>query len=130
MRAALMEHVQESADRVPAIVGAKIGRGVKKFTDKTRQNVFANVTDEGDTIRVDYAYRDSLRFRDMGAGRGYSKGRATSTNATVGRRPVKITNRPVHAQINRLLETVDGQIVDFAVNDTIPTQLQNIVSNG
>ncbi|GAB3518552.1 hypothetical protein [Emticicia fontis] len=126
MRRDLIDYVQESADRVPPIVGKKIGRYVKKFTDNTRQNVSVQVSETGDIIKMDFSYRDSLRFKDMGAGRGFKKGRSISATATIGRRPVKMTNRPIHAQINRLLETVDGAIADFAVSETIPTQLQNL----
>lgn len=130
LRKDLRQHVQDSAEKTEKIVGSKYARAVKKISDKTRRTITVPVTENDDIITVQYVYRDAVRFRDMGAGRGFHKGRPNSATARGNRRPTKISNRPIHAQINRLSETVDGAIVDFAVNETIPENLLNIETNG
>lgn len=129
----LVKYVEESASRTEKIVGAKVSKrgNVKKLSDITRPNIKVpiNVIDAG-IIEVQFIYRDALRLRDMGAGRGYSKGRANSVSSLTGRRPVKITNRPIHAQINRLSEVVDGAFHDFTVQELIPANLIKANLNG
>lgn len=130
LRKDLIQHVQESAEKTEKIVGSKYARAVKKISDKTRRTITVPVTESDDVITVQYVFRDAVRFRDMGAGRGFHKGRPDSATIRGSRRPATISNRPIHRQINLLSETVDGAIVDFAVQDTIPANLLNIETNG
>jgi hypothetical protein len=130
LRKDLIQHVQESAEKTEKIVGSKYARAVKKISDSNRRTITVPVNESSDVITVEYVYRDAVRFRDMGAGKGFHKGRPNSATIIGSRRPVKISNRPIHRQINLLSETVDGAIVDFAVNETIPANLLNIKNNG
>lgn len=130
LRKDLIQHVQESAEKTEKIVGSKYARAVKNISDKTRRTITVPVSESDDVITVQYVFRDAVRFRDMGAGRGFHKGRPDSATIRGSRRPATISNRPIHRQINLLSETVDGAIVDFAVQDTIPANLLNIETNG
>lgn len=130
LRKDLLQHVQDSAEKTEKIVGSKYARAVRKISDKTRRTITVPVTESDDVITVQYVFRDAVRFSDMGAGRGFHKGRPNSVTVRGTRRAKKISNRPIHAQINRLSETVDGAIVDFAVYETIPANLLNIETNG
>lgn len=130
LRKDLIQHVQESAEKTEKIVGSKYARAVKKISDRTRRTITVPVSENDDVITVQYIFRDAVRFRDMGAGRGFHKGRPDSAAIRGSRRPANISNRPIHRQINLLSETVNGAIVDFAVKDTIPANLLNIETNG
>lgn len=125
----LKRYVDESAEKTEKITGAKIAR-LTKLSNNSRPNVrvLVSVLDDG-MLELQYVYRDSLRLRDMGAGRGYSKGRPTSANSIRGRQPVRITNRPIHAQINRLIDLVDGAVMDYSVRELI-TPFDQKNSNG
>lgn len=126
----LVAHVQESAEKTEKIVGSKYARLVKKISDKSRRTITVPVSENNDIITVQYIYRDAVRLRDMGAGSGFHKGRPNSVLINGSRRPAKIANRPIHRQINLLSETVDGAIVDFAVNETIPANLLTLTRDG
>ncbi|WP_394995593.1 hypothetical protein [Emticicia sp.] len=126
----LVKYVNESAEKTEKIVGAKIARNTK-ISNGSRPNikVAVNIIADG-IIELQYIYRDSLRLRDMGAGRGYTKGQAIGSRNIRGRRPVRITNRPIFAQINRMSEIVNGVFYDFMVQETIPENLLKVNNNG
>ncbi len=93
-----------------------------KLSDAQKQNVIIEVIEKADGWEVPIAFRDSIRFQDMGAGKGYHKGvRLSATNydaALSGHRPRKpkvITNRPVFARLHWLEEALGGVIEKYSV---------------
>lgn len=93
-----------------------------KLSDSQRQNIFIEIIENAEGWEVPISFRDSIRFQDMGAGKGYHKGvRLSASNydaALTNHRPRRqkvITNKPVFARLHWLEEVMGGVFEKYSV---------------
>lgn len=110
------------AKQTEKIIGSIIIKKGVKISDTSQKNIVVQVLKTATGFNVEYLYRNSLRFADMGVGRGWDHGvkiSAQSYSAVLGkfksRKRKNITNRPAFASIHRLEEALAVEIEDIAV---------------
>lgn len=111
------------------IVGSTLKKHKVKISQTNKQNIRIDLERHQDMlIMLKVRYRDSLRYTDMGAGRGYSKGqRITNASyaAALGRRKRKpIVNKPVWRRLFGLQRVIAGKITDTLISTT--TQMKYV----
>jgi hypothetical protein len=93
------------------------------FSDNRRQNIRGQYLQKAaGLIQVNYYYRDALRFTDMGAGKGYTKGTRITQDTyretlLKGRKRKKILLKPLYQRINALMSQVSTHIISVAELD-------------
>lgn len=112
-----------------AIVGSLLKKHKVKISKTEQQNIRIDLERHaGLLIRLKVRYRDSLRYTDMGAGRGYAKGQRITMAAYKGvlqkRKRKPIVNKPVWRRLYGLQRVIAGQIVETLISTT--TQLKNV----
>lgn len=115
----LLEWV-ESTERI-------IGAGLKKkgvvVSDPSRENIRLRLLMQTAAYaEIHFIYRDSLRFTDMGAGRGYHKGQRITQaqyrqEIAKGRRRKRITNKPIYGRIAQLQQVVAAKVIQDVLSD-------------
>jgi len=124
------DYVKAWAESLERIVGAAlIKRGVI-ISDRTKRNITVTVLRKTlSNVGIEISTRDALRFIDMGAGRGWHKGKRTSQYAYRKRlneganakpRVKKIVfNKPIYKQIARLGDVVATAITEKAIDNLL-----------
>lgn len=115
------------------IIGSIIVKKGVVISDKTQQNILVRVVKTITGFDIEFLYRPSLRFADMGVGNGWHKG--TKLNLKPEhlngkekfrvRKPKNIVNRPVFARAHLLEEALAVEIESIAV-ESIMQQLDQI----
>lgn len=105
------------------IIGSIIIKKGVKISDTSQKNIVIQVIKNATGFNVEYLYRNSLRFADMGVGRGFDHGVRISANSYrkgldqfKSRKKKNIVNRPSFASIHRLEEALAVEIEDIAVS--------------
>lgn len=110
------------AKHTEKIIGSIIIKKGVKISDTSQKNIVIEVIKTSTGFNVEYLYRNSLRFADMGAGRGWhlgvrisAKARKESLLKFQSRKKKNITNRPSFASVHRLEESLAVEIQDIAL---------------
>jgi hypothetical protein len=111
----LEDYIKDWATRTERIVGGVMRRHRVVFSDNNSPNIEISTESGGGNTRINIAFRDSLRFVDMGAGRGYHKGQRINQGAyadskTKGRTKKPIINRPIYSRIGVLKSVVQARV--------------------
>lgn len=107
----------ESTER---IVGSVIVKKGVKISEPDRENISIALQAMGQGIyELTFAARQSLRFVDMGAGPGYTKGVRSPTDSTrlpinSGRKPKKILTKPFFGRLNALQSVLVAYVTQMA----------------
>jgi hypothetical protein len=98
-------------------------RGVQ-VSDASRENIRIQIFERSSgMIDLHFLYRDSLRFTDMGAGRGYHKGvRVTQAEYRAkleekGRKRKRILMKPIFGRLAVLQEVLKTSILQDILTD-------------
>lgn len=113
------DYIEDWAERTERIVGGVMKKQKLKFSDPSKENISISVQDQGQNTKIEIMFRTSLRFVDMGAGRGYHKGvrinRGAYLDATSkGRLKKPILNKPIYGRIAKLKDVLSANIIDNA----------------
>jgi hypothetical protein len=117
------EFAYEWAEGTEKIVGAMLGKKGVIISDTSKTNIQIRVNEKsGGKLEIDIMYRDSLRFTEMGAGRGYHKGqRITAKSYRDGldkaRIRKKILMKPIFGRIAMLHSVVAAKLIRDIRND-------------
>lgn len=148
VNAELLEYVETWARATERIVGAAIKKNKIRLSDPQRENIRIDILQKAaDLLGVQVIFRDALRYRDMGAGSGYHKGKRTAKTPPVAKRaktleayterrfrgpsqpakirkPAPIVNRPLYGRLSALSEAVSysvaERILSALTNPTTP----------
>lgn len=131
------------ASATESVVERVIRRRKLKVSRPDKKNIDIIVYRRGDDVVNDFVFRNALRYVDMGAGRGYMKGKRITDASTAkrsyykvgktfkkyktklsarGRRAKKIITRPIYARIHELQEVMGvtmGDEILVAIRNTI-----------
>lgn len=126
--AEILEYLKDWAESTEKIIGKAIDKAGVKISEPDQKNILIDVIQNGlDSIHVNISARDALRFLDMGAGRGWRKGK--KINPTSSRKKTEnprikkaVWNRPLYKRIARLQEVVTVKTIEEAVS-TFPKKL-------
>ncbi len=120
--------LQDFALQTEKIIGAIIIKKGVKISDTTQKNIIVNVLKTVTGFDIEFAYRVSLRFADMGVGKGYHKGTkitVASTEKFKVRRKKNIVNRPSFARAHLLEEALAVEIETIAV-ESLASQFKQL----
>lgn len=115
----------EFAKQSERIIGSIIIKKGVKVSDKTQKNIVISVVSTTTGYNVEFWYRNSLRWVDMGVRPGYVHGIKITVEgykkALKGKnqgivKPKKITNRPSFARIHALEDALAVEIEDIAIS--------------
>lgn len=120
--AEVMSYVTEWAESTEKIVGNAIKKANLTLSEPAARNILIQVIQQGlDSVGIKIYARDALRFVDMGAGRGWHKGKKVNNNlsdrrAQASNRVKKsVWNKPIYSRIQRLQEVVTATVVENAI---------------
>ncbi|MER0442187.1 hypothetical protein [Emticicia sp. W12TSBA100-4] len=118
------EFVYDWVERTEKIIGSMLKKRGVQVSDASRENIRIKIFERSSgMIDLHFLYRDSLRFTDMGAGRGYHKGvRVTQADyraklAEKGRKRKRILMRPIFGRLAVLQEVLKTSIVQDILTD-------------
>jgi hypothetical protein len=118
----VITYVTEWAESTEKIVGSAIKKANLTLSEPAARNISIQVIQQGlDSVGIKIYARDALRFVDMGAGRGWHKGKRVANTTTARSTPpsnrVKkiVWNKPIYARIQRLHEVVTASVVENAI---------------
>lgn len=122
--AEIMAYVANWAASTEKIVGYAIKKSGIKVSEASQRNITIDVIQGAfDTIGIKIIARDALRFVDMGAGRGWHKGKKVSVNTSSRKKKTEnprikksIWNRPLYKRIARLQEVVTVQTIEKVIS--------------
>ena len=105
------------------VIGSIMKKRKVVFSETNRRNITIKLIERAKgLINLDFFYRDSLRFTDMGAGRGYHKGVRISQGEYIRemrsrRRRKRILMKPIFGRLNSLMEVVSAKLIEMAELD-------------
>lgn len=117
------EFLLEWVESTEKIIGAGLKKKGVVVSDPSRVNIRLRLLQQSaGYAEIHFIYRDSLRFTDMGAGRGYHKGQRISQakyreEIAKGRRRKRITNKPIYGRIAQLQQVVAAKVIQDIQND-------------
>jgi hypothetical protein len=117
------EFVYDWVERTEKIIGSMLKKNGVQVSDATRENIRIKIFERSSgMIDLHFMYRDSLRFTDMGAGRGYHKGtRVTQADYRAklekGRKRKRILMKPIFGRIAVLQEVLKTSILQDILID-------------
>lgn len=117
------EFLEVWLESTEAIVGAAMKKNKVFFTDTSRANIRIRLIQNlVGYSEFHFIYRDSLRFSEMGAGRGYSKGKRINQAEyrkamDKGRRRKKILMKPIFGRLANLQSLVAAKLIQDISND-------------
>lgn len=118
------EFVYDWVERTEKIIGSMLKKRGVQVSDASRENIRIKIFERSSgMIDLHFLYRDSLRFTDMGAGRGYHKGvRVTQADYRAkleekGRKRKRILMRPIFKRIVVLQEVLKTSILQDILSD-------------
>lgn len=104
-----------------------IGAGLKKkgvvVSDPSSPNIRLRLLQKtAGYAEIHFIYRDSLRFTEMGAGRGYHKGQRITQaqyrqEIAKGRKRKKILMKPIYGRLASLQQVVAAKVIQDIQND-------------
>ena len=106
----ILEAVQTQSEFLQERVASRIARHKLKLTGTNKPDV-SGFGFSGNVI-AEVRFRDSLRKRDMGAGKGYHQGRYVGINPDAphkGRKMANIVNCPMHHFAHNLEEIAQAE---------------------
>jgi hypothetical protein len=125
----ILDYLDTWAKSTEKIVGAAIRKAGVTISEPDQRNILIDIFQKGlDTIGIEIIASDVLRFLDMGAGRGWRKGKKISPQFTRKndksnpRIKKSVWNRPLYKRIARLQEVVTVKIIEEAVS-TFPKKI-------
>jgi hypothetical protein len=125
------EVVYDWAETTEKMIGGMMRKKNVKFSDNSKQNIVIKLIHKSSgLISLHFFYRDALRFTDMGAGRGYTKGQRITKGTyrdiidetQSPRKRKRILNKPIYSRLNRLMDVVAVTLIKEAEDS-----LQNIL---
>lgn len=129
------EFVYDWVERTEKIIGSMLKKKGVQVSDVTRENIKIQVLERSSgMIDLHFIYRDSLRFTDMGAGRGYSLGKRISQAEyrakleEKGRKRKRILMKPIFGRLAVLQEVLKTSIIQDILTDF--NNFGNVISNG
>ncbi len=117
------EVVYDWVDSTEKIIGSIMKKRKVTFSEPGRRNIIIKLHERGEgMINLDFFYRDSLRFTDMGAGRGYHKGVRVTHDEYLRemrskRRRKRILMKPIFGRLSALMEVVSAELIEMAELD-------------
>lgn len=118
------EFVYDWVERTEKIIGSMLKKRGVQVSNASRENIRIKIFERSSgMIDLHFLYRDSLRFTDMGAGRGYTKGvRVTQADYRAkleekGRKRKRILMRPIFKRIVVLQEVLKTSIIQDILTD-------------
>ena len=122
------EYLKFWAERTERIVGAKLKKYKVIISEPDQKNIVIDIFRKAlSTIGITISMRDALRFVDMGAGRGYNKGRATSQRQyrkyiSKPRIRKAVFNRPIYSAIANLSDVLTLSITNIVQKEIMPNE--------
>jgi len=108
----ILEAIQTQTQFLQERVASRIARHKLKLTGTNKPDIsgfgFAG------NIVAEVRFRDSLRKRDMGAGKGYHQGKYVGIHPEAhhkGRKKANLVNRPMHHFAHNLEEIAEAEFV-------------------
>jgi hypothetical protein len=118
------EFVYDWVERTEKIIGSMLKKRGVQVSDASRENIRIQIFERSSgMIDLHFLYRDSLRFTDMGAGRGYHKGvRVTQAEYRAkleekGRKRKRILMKPIFGRLAVLQEVLKTSIIQDILTD-------------
>jgi hypothetical protein len=114
------DFLYEWVESTENIIGSVIIKKGVKISEPDQENISIALEALGKGIYdITYSARQSLRFVDMGAGPGYSKGVRSPTTSTrlpinSGRKPKKILTKPFFGRLNALQSVLVAYVTQMA----------------
>lgn len=127
------EFLEEWVESTERIIGAGLKKNKVLFSDSSRVNIRIKIVQSLiGYSEFHFIYRDSLRFTEMGAGNGYTKGQRINQAQyrkamDKGRRRKKILMKPIFGRIANLQSLVAAKLIQDISNDF--QNLNNVNSN-
>lgn len=122
----IYEYLTDWAERTERIVGAALKKQKVVLSNPSEKNIVIAVFKKSLTnIGITISTRDALRFVDMGAGRGWRKGKRITQREyrkkldEVAKPRVRkaVFNKPIFRQIARLKDVVASSITESMLKD-------------
>lgn len=102
------------------VVGARLKKFNVRVSDNTRKNIRIELVQAANR-EVNFYYRDSLKYVDMGARPGYRNGVPLSTRTDKKSIRKPIMNKGIFPRLSKLQGIVTGQIISKVVEDAKST---------
>ncbi|MEA5458707.1 hypothetical protein VB796_06650 [Arcicella sp. LKC2W] len=118
----IIEFLNDWITSTERIVGAALKRNRVKFSDNTTPNIRIRIIEQlQGNVSLEFYFRDALRFVDMGAGKGYHKGKklGRTTINTIFRKKKKVLNKPLYSRLARLQEGILISLIEEFTTELI-----------